>query len=75
MAPIAIDGETRLQVDDSNVIITDRSRTVRAAGRETQYEELSPADAVAAARDLGLPMSPEETERLTGIVERFRREE
>lgn len=62
-------------VDDSNVIITDRSRTVRAAGRETQYEELSPADAVAAARDLGLPMSPEETERLTGIVERFRREE
>ena len=62
-------------VEDSNVIVTHQSRTVRRAGHQTQYEELSPADAVDAARELGIPIAPEETERLARIVERFRREE
>lgn len=61
-------------VDDTNVIVTHQSRTVRSAGAETQYEELSPGDVIEATRGLGLPMTDEEIERLTGIVTRFRQE-
>lgn len=45
--------------DDGHVTITQNSRTIRAEGRATTHEEITPTEAVEATMELGIQVDPE----------------
>ncbi|KAA0017669.1 hypothetical protein [Antrihabitans cavernicola] len=57
---------------EGHVTVTNQARTVRAPGRPTKREIISPADTVKAVRDLGVRLDDDEAARLAAIVARIR---
>lgn len=58
--------------EEGHVSVTDSTRVVRADGRPTEHQEISAAQAVEAAVELGVELSDPEQARLVELLERLR---